>query len=128
MKSLKTMKKVIISVLLLAMLCVSSLVTVLAHPPASSHGPTYVAGGASYINWQFTSNAINGTYTWDYYRWDYATPATGVSITGKRAVKGANPREAYGRMSATYQGSSVLSDSIITWHRIANTNGGITVN
>ena len=120
----KSMKKIIVSVLVAGIMVAGGLITAFA-ATATSRGPTYVAGGSSYINWEFESSATG--YTWNYYRWNYASGATGVSITSKRAVKGANPREAYGRISATYQGSPVLSDSIVTWHEILNSSGAIGI-
>ncbi len=116
---IQRMKKVAVALLVTCTLFVAASFAVFA--ATATNSGTKNVGNGGYINWQFTSEGAGNSMT--ACRWNYVTPYMGVYVSGKRAyISPVNSSEAYGRVSATLAGSPVLSDSIITWHVIKNSN------
>ena len=115
--TMKKMRRIITSVLVVSVLAVSAAFVASADSRTTRH-VSNVTGGS--IDWSFTSAGV-GNYI-DTYRWDYATPTTGISIPSKVAKRSETSPNTWvlGTMTADYWGNRIFTSKTMINHMILN--------
>ena len=109
----KTIKRVIASMLLISILAVVSAFLVGAANASNSGTKT---SGNSFINWTFYSEGSGSRMS--SCRYTRLAPSTGVTVSDRSRI-GYDTSEAYGYVNATIYGQTWTS-SYLAWHKISN--------
>ena len=115
--TMKKMRRIITSVLVVSLLAVSAAFMA----SAESHTTRYTSAvSSSTVSWSFTSTG-SGNYIKTYY-WDYVTPGVGVSIPSKVAKRSEMSPNTWvlGPMTADYWGNRVFTSKTMINHMILN--------